>query len=143
MRMQEDISSSVQDGHDGPAATADRSPMLEISNAMVRLYKEAFGRGPTKARAQFAGPDAIDQSTPLPPGSGSLMTTPLAVPVPAAPLFDAVTVKPICEPALTGALWSAVFVSDSDGQLTVTVAMALLPPVPLVVVIVAPVTTDT
>ena len=36
-------------------ATQDRSPMLEISNAMVRLYKEAFGRGPTKARAQFAG----------------------------------------------------------------------------------------
>lgn len=37
----------------------DRSPMLEISNAMVRLYKEAFGRGPTKARAQFAGPDTL------------------------------------------------------------------------------------
>ena len=36
-----------------------RSPMLEISNAMVRLYKEAFGRGPTKARAHFAGPDTL------------------------------------------------------------------------------------
>jgi uncharacterized protein YbcI len=36
-----------------------RSPMLEIANAMVRLYKSAFGRGPTKARAQFAGPDAL------------------------------------------------------------------------------------
>jgi uncharacterized protein YbcI len=36
-----------------------RSPMLEIANAMVRLYKEAFGRGPTKARAQFAGPDTL------------------------------------------------------------------------------------
>jgi uncharacterized protein YbcI len=33
--------------------------MLEISNAMVRLYKEAFGRGPTKARAQFAGSDTL------------------------------------------------------------------------------------
>src|SRR5581483_12137848 len=44
---------------DGPTATADRSPMLEISNAMVRLYKDAFGRGPTKARAQFAGPDTL------------------------------------------------------------------------------------
>ena len=33
--------------------------MLEISNAMVRVYKEAFGRGPTKARAQFAGPDTL------------------------------------------------------------------------------------
>ena len=38
---------------------AIRSPMLELSNAMVRLYKEAFGRGPTKARAHFAGPDTL------------------------------------------------------------------------------------
>jgi uncharacterized protein YbcI len=40
-------------------ATVDRSPLLEVSNAMVGLYKEAFGRGPTKARAQFAGPDTL------------------------------------------------------------------------------------
>ena len=26
---------------------------------MVRLYKDAFGRGPTKARARFAGPDTL------------------------------------------------------------------------------------
>jgi uncharacterized protein YbcI len=26
---------------------------------MVRLYKEQFGRGPTKARSDFAGPDLI------------------------------------------------------------------------------------
>jgi uncharacterized protein YbcI len=38
---------------------ASRSPMLEVANAMVRLYKEAFGRGPTKARAVMAGPDAL------------------------------------------------------------------------------------
>ncbi len=36
-----------------------RTPMLELSNAMVRLYKRAFGRGPTKARAMFAGPDTV------------------------------------------------------------------------------------
>jgi uncharacterized protein YbcI len=36
-----------------------RSPMLELANAMVRLYKEAFGRGPTKARAMLAGPDTL------------------------------------------------------------------------------------
>jgi uncharacterized protein YbcI len=41
------------------AATVGRSPLLEISNAMVGLYKEAFGRGPTKARAQFAGDDTL------------------------------------------------------------------------------------
>ena len=60
MRMREDISDGVDqlDEH-STAAVADRSPMLEISNAMVRLYKEAFGRGPTKARAQFADPDTL------------------------------------------------------------------------------------
>lgn len=26
---------------------------------MVRLYKEQFGRGPTKARTDFAGPDTV------------------------------------------------------------------------------------
>jgi uncharacterized protein YbcI len=39
--------------------TTNPSPMLQISTEMVRLYKEAFGRGPTKARAQFAGPDLL------------------------------------------------------------------------------------
>ena len=56
MRIENDIS----EGFDDAATTVtDRSPMLEISNAMVRLYKEAFGRGPTKARAQFAGSDML------------------------------------------------------------------------------------
>jgi uncharacterized protein YbcI len=31
----------------------------EISREMVRLYKEQFGRGPTKARSDFAGPDVL------------------------------------------------------------------------------------
>jgi uncharacterized protein YbcI len=31
----------------------------EISRGMVRLYKEQFGRGPTKARTEFAGPDIV------------------------------------------------------------------------------------
>jgi uncharacterized protein YbcI len=31
----------------------------EISNAMVRLYKERFGRWPTKVRTDYAGPDTI------------------------------------------------------------------------------------
>jgi uncharacterized protein YbcI len=35
------------------------SPLLEISNATVRLYKAAFGRGPTHARARFAGSDTL------------------------------------------------------------------------------------
>ncbi|HET9198322.1 MAG TPA: Na-translocating system protein MpsC family protein [Solirubrobacterales bacterium] len=31
----------------------------EISREMVRLYKELFGRGPTRARTEFAGPDIV------------------------------------------------------------------------------------
>jgi uncharacterized protein YbcI len=33
--------------------------MVELSNAMVQLYKELFGRGPTKARTSFAGQDLL------------------------------------------------------------------------------------
>jgi uncharacterized protein YbcI len=33
--------------------------LMAISNAMVRLHKEQFGRGPTQARSHFAGPDAL------------------------------------------------------------------------------------
>jgi uncharacterized protein YbcI len=60
MRMEEHISESIAQARESAVTAAfDRSPMLEISNAMVRLYKEAFGRGPTKARAQFAGADTL------------------------------------------------------------------------------------
>jgi uncharacterized protein YbcI len=32
---------------------------MAVSNAMVRIYKEQFGRGPTKVRTNFAGPDIL------------------------------------------------------------------------------------
>jgi uncharacterized protein YbcI len=35
------------------------SRLTAVSNAMVRLHKEQFGRGPTGARSQFAGPDML------------------------------------------------------------------------------------
>ena len=35
------------------------SVRAEISREMVRLYKELFGRGPTRARTEFAGPDIV------------------------------------------------------------------------------------
>jgi uncharacterized protein YbcI len=35
------------------------SVLAEISRQMVRIYKEQFGRGPTKARTDFAGPDVV------------------------------------------------------------------------------------
>ncbi len=33
--------------------------LQEVSNAIVRIYKEMFGRGPTKARTAYAGPDTL------------------------------------------------------------------------------------
>ena len=36
-----------------------RSVLEEVSTALVRLHKEQFGRGPTRARSFFAGPDAM------------------------------------------------------------------------------------
>jgi uncharacterized protein YbcI len=37
----------------------EQSASLAISNEMVRLYKEQFGRGPTKARTTWAGSDML------------------------------------------------------------------------------------
>ena len=34
-------------------------PLLEVANVIVHLYKETFGRGPTKARAMFSGSDTL------------------------------------------------------------------------------------
>jgi uncharacterized protein YbcI len=35
------------------------SAQMQISNEMVRIYKDTFGRGPTKARTNWSGPDAV------------------------------------------------------------------------------------
>jgi hypothetical protein len=44
------------------SAIDDREPqqsmMVAVSNALVALHKEQFGRGPTKARSPFARPAA-------------------------------------------------------------------------------------
>lgn len=51
--------------HDDPSSAGNGeashhdSVRAEISREMVRLYKELFGRGPTKARTEFAGPDIV------------------------------------------------------------------------------------
>jgi len=50
------------DGDDpaGPKAQqAEQSISMAISNEMVRLYKDQFGRGPTKARTSWCGPDVV------------------------------------------------------------------------------------
>jgi uncharacterized protein YbcI len=37
----------------------DGQTLTQVSNAMVALHKDQFGRGPTRARAHFAGPDVL------------------------------------------------------------------------------------
>jgi uncharacterized protein YbcI len=37
----------------------DGNLLSEVSTALVALHKEQFGRGPTAARSNFAGPDAL------------------------------------------------------------------------------------
>jgi uncharacterized protein YbcI len=49
---------------DQPGTEQERRELhlAELSNAMVRLYKDIFGRGPTKTRTNYAGPDVIVSS---------------------------------------------------------------------------------
>jgi uncharacterized protein YbcI len=46
-------------GNESEQAEHRRSLTLEISNGMVQLYKQNFGRGPTKARTDWCGDDLI------------------------------------------------------------------------------------
>src|SRR3954469_7742192 len=41
------------------AHNQDGSVLAAVSNAMVSLHKEQFGRGPTIARSNFAGADTL------------------------------------------------------------------------------------
>jgi uncharacterized protein YbcI len=38
---------------------SEQGTLSAISNEMVRIYKEHFGRGPTKTRTVWAGPDNV------------------------------------------------------------------------------------
>ena len=44
---------------DGGAVETHQGQLAQISRAMVTLYKEQFGRGPVKARTEWAGPDVL------------------------------------------------------------------------------------
>jgi uncharacterized protein YbcI len=46
---------SLMEGND----PANFSVRAELSREMVRIYKDVFGRGPTKSRTDFAGPDTV------------------------------------------------------------------------------------
>jgi uncharacterized protein YbcI len=50
------VSEAIETGAGGEVQESVRA---EISRRMVRIYKEQFGRGPTKARTEFAGPDIV------------------------------------------------------------------------------------
>lgn len=39
--------------------TRGQSLLSAVSNEMVRIYKNQFGRGPTKTRTNWAGPDVL------------------------------------------------------------------------------------
>jgi uncharacterized protein YbcI len=41
------------------AGQHDGNALMAVSNEVVRLFKEQFGRGPTAARASWAGPDVL------------------------------------------------------------------------------------
>ena len=57
----QDPADQERPGPESDAADTERrlSTLAEISREMVRIYKVQFGRGPTKARTAFAGPDLI------------------------------------------------------------------------------------
>ena len=58
----QDHSLTHMDGHGDGHGVYDASAghlLAQVSNAMVRIYKEDFGRGPTRSVSHFAGPDAI------------------------------------------------------------------------------------
>jgi uncharacterized protein YbcI len=50
---------AVNDESTTEQANARDSVRAAISREMVRLYKELFGRGPTKVRTEFAGRDVV------------------------------------------------------------------------------------
>jgi uncharacterized protein YbcI len=53
------VEESEQAEQSGASTEAQISKLAEISREMVRLYKSQFGRGPTRARSDFAGPDVV------------------------------------------------------------------------------------
>src|SRR4051812_37383741 len=90
-----------------PAGDPRTSVLADISREMVRLYKEQFGRGPTKARTDWAGPDVLicvleDTFTPAERNLIRMGEDPKVRDM--RTFFQYATVKEFCEPVerLTG-----------------------------------------
>lgn len=39
--------------------SSEGQQMAEVSTAMIKIYKDLFGRGPTRTRTEMAGPDLL------------------------------------------------------------------------------------
>jgi uncharacterized protein YbcI len=50
---------TTHEPHPGDGMAPHTSILASVSDEMVRLYKEQFGRGPTRARTHWAGPDTL------------------------------------------------------------------------------------
>ncbi len=89
------------------AQEARTSALLEISNTMVALYKKQFGRGPTRARTVWSGPDALTcflEDTLTPAERNLVAMGEHKVLRDTRMLFQYATVREFCEPveAITG-----------------------------------------
>jgi uncharacterized protein YbcI len=47
------------DSQVAPSSDGHHGHLAELSNAMGKLYKEQFGRGPTKTVTNYAGPNVV------------------------------------------------------------------------------------
>jgi uncharacterized protein YbcI len=97
---------------------------MEVSNTMVRLYKELFGRGPTAARTNWAGSDTLIcvLSDTLAPAERNLVRLGEHQRLRDTRMFfQYATVREFCEPVeqITGRTVSAFHSSidtEADGQ---------------------------
>ncbi len=55
--MHQEQTAAAEDARAGSAGP--NGILTTISNEMVRIYKDQFGRGPTKTRTNWSGPDTI------------------------------------------------------------------------------------
>jgi uncharacterized protein YbcI len=112
----EEIEPPTGDGR----ASRPVSLLTELSNEMVRIFKEQFGRGPTSARSAWAGPDTLTvvlEDT-LTPAERNLVRLGEHERLRETRMyFQYATVREICEPVerLTGRKVRA-FISGIDTQ---------------------------
>src|SRR4051812_25384865 len=114
------VSEALSSPAERPEPGVNGNALMEISNEMVRLYKQQFGRGPTTARAMWAGPDVLTvvlEST-LTPAERNLVRLGEHERLRETRLyFQYATVEEMCEPVerLTGRKVRA-FISGIDTQ---------------------------